>query len=91
MDPHSSSAYLSQIEKLLTEDGSFFSINRKETISGKGGIGYTMTGINSIVEKSGLMKKTKEIELLKSYSQSNDNLYPEENVEIAIYNKKSSL
>ena len=75
------------MSRILKDDGRFFSINRKETVHGKGQVGFTMTGIKKLITKTKVFEKDLELSLVDSFSQNRDAIYPEENTEIALYKK----
>lgn len=87
MDFKSSQEYIKQIHRILMQEGHFFSINRKETVHNKGFTNYTMTGIQDILKDFGEFSKYKELKLEDSLSQNNDFMFPQGNIEVALYNK----
>ena len=61
----------------------------KDTVHGKGGeVNYTMTGISELVNSVGLFNKTEEVDIKNSFSLANDSIYPQSNIEIALYSKR---
>lgn len=87
MAPESAEAYIKIMAMILKNDGRFFSINRKETDFGKGQVNFTMTGIKALISKDELFEKDLELHIDDSFSQNNDSLSRQDNVEIGLYKK----
>ena len=87
MEKKSSDAYLKYISEKLSDNSKLFSINRRNTVHDKGNVGFTMIGMQELIDESGLFHLAKEVSIEESFSQNHDFVYPDTNAQIALFEK----